>query len=476
KVEPVFYGSPFALKEAASLLGVPWRESEGGLYFGEIFIPVVSSNEVADAGYIIFADSTGRLPDLRRLTRRSNILAQRPVGERTFIDGLEMDLNIQAPRTSVVHLVIDPLLGDVINAVGGGRLQIQRQEGEFLTFGTLEVEAGDYLFTAGEVFVRRFLIEDGTITWDGDPTNPLLDIQAAYRTRASRAGLPGEVGDSPGLIPLVVQLHITGRTESPIVDLSLAVDRSDRDVIRGYEGLEAVLNQPERSTEYATSVLLTNSFLLTTDLASGSAGQTGERLAFNSLSQLVGNQLNRYINQAIPNLDVNLGLQTGATSEDLGLTYGVALRLLDERLIIRGQGVVDNNQQETRQQAFTVEVRLSPRVSVEVFHRREGDAFTFDETTSTTGAGISYQTLFSNWRQFFRRLFGGPGSDAPATPPPTDPPPAPEPAADDRPPASPSDSTTAFFVIPFHHPFIHEQATLTQTDPARHPAPAPQPR
>ncbi|GIV61347.1 MAG: translocation/assembly module TamB [Rhodothermaceae bacterium] len=376
----------------------------------ELFIPVTESTGGDDESFIIFADSTGRLPDLRRRTRRSNVLASRPEGERPFLEGLDLDIDLLAPPGSTVHLVIDPLLGDVINAVGSGRIQLQRREGEFYTFGTLHIDGGDYLFTAGEVFVRRFLLEPGgTITWDGDPIDALLDIPASYRTRASRAGLPvlGDASDT-SLIPLIVRLYISGRVTAPDVKLSLAIDRSGQSRLGEYEGLEALLNQPERATEYATSVLLTNSFRLTTTNLDNAAGG---QLAFNSLSQLVSSQLNRFLNAALPNVDFSFGLQ-GENTQDLDVTYGVALRLLDERLIIRGEGVyqgsgTNNVRNESLQGEFVVEIRLNPNVSVEIFYRREGDVLAENTAlTNTTGAGLSYQTEFSTWRSLLRKLFG----------------------------------------------------------------------
>ena len=379
----------------------------------DLYIPITESNDVADSGFIVFADSAGNIPNIYRLTTREHLLALRPAGERPFLEGMEMDLNITAPQGSTVHLVIDPLLGDEINAVGSGRIELIRTEGEFFTFGTFDVDSGDYLFAAGDVFYRRFLIDDGSITWDGDPLNAVLDIQASYRTRASTEGLTAD-GESR-LIPLIIKMNVLGRVATPSVELSLAVDRDDRSILGGYEGLEAELNQPELTAQYATSVLLTNSFLLTTTSLGSQQSQglsdTRNQLAFNSLSQLVASQLNRYLNYAVPNLDLNLGVQ-GESAQDLDVTYGVALRLLDERLIIRGQGIYRNEPTGSRQQQsgldeFVVEVRLNPNVSVEVFYRREGDLLSASESFNTsTGAGVSYQTQFTSWNGFMKRLFG----------------------------------------------------------------------
>ncbi|MCH8276001.1 MAG: translocation/assembly module TamB domain-containing protein [Bacteroidetes bacterium] len=390
----------------------------------ELFIPVEETAAGTDDTFIVFSDSIGHIPDFRQLASRPFLLAKRPDAERRFIDALDMDLSILVPQGSTIHLVIDPLLGDVINAVSAGRVQLQRTQGEFFLYGALDVSGGDYLFTAGEVFVRRFSIDEGgTITWNGDPINATLDIPASYRTRASRAGLGGTSSDARGLIPLIVSLNISGTVQSPAVDLGLSIDRSNQNVLGDYQALEAQLNQPDRATEYATSVLLVNSFQLTTDnISTDSGGQ----LAFNSVSQLVSSQVNRFLNEALPNVDFSFGLQ-GENAQDLDVTYAVALRLLDERLIIRGEGVYQSSRSgaddvstspEGLQGEFVVEVRLSPTVSVEVFFRREGDILESTDLTNTAGAGLSYQTEFPTWRILWNKLFGWLTPDEKETEPP----------------------------------------------------------
>jgi hypothetical protein len=160
---------------------------------------------------------------------------------------------------------------------------------------------------------------------------------------------------------------------------------------------------------------------------SGRLANTGSQLAFNSVSQLVSSQLNRYLSAALPNVDFNVGVQ-GETTDDLDIIYGVALRLLDERLIIRGEGVYTGNDEFRAQQAgpqgeFAVEVRLSNQVSMEVFYRRAGDALTQGQTlTSTTGVGLFYQTQFSTWSSLWHRVTGRRPAEStePGTAPPDD--------------------------------------------------------
>ena len=375
----------------------------------ELYIPVAETAENTDTGFIVFADSAGHIP-LDDAARRGR-LAEGAAAERPFADGLSMDVNVLSPEGTTVHLVIDPLLGDVISAQGNGRVQLGRTEGEFFTFGGFTVTSGEYLFTATEVFSRRFLIDSGTISWDGDPLNAIMDIAASYRTRASPEGL-GLGAQQRRLIPLVIELDVSGRVATPIVDLRLSVDREKRGYIGGYEGLESLLNQPERAAQYATSVLLTNSFLL----AEAQPLTQRSAIAFHSLSQLVTGQLNRYINDALPGVEVNVNV-LGDNAQDLGVAFGLALQLLDERFVIRGQGAYHSDQtrrQDNWLEEFVVEVRLGPHVSMDVFYRREDSILSGAEaanSANTTGAGLSYTTGFSTWSRLFARLFGRPGED-----------------------------------------------------------------
>ncbi len=381
----------------------------------EVFIPVTAgASGAADAGFLVFADSAGRVPEAEA---RRNLIAQRPEGERPFLDGLGMNVNLFAPPGSTVHLVFDPVIGDQITAEGSARLQLAVREGEFQTFGTFEVERGDYLFTAGDVFTRRFeLGRGGTLRFEGSPLDAALDLPATYRTRASLAGLGLAGVDERQRVPLVVGLDVGGRVTAPLVELSLALDASGGRQTPASEAIARRLNETDRQAEYATSVLLTNTFLLALSDPSAPLSDAADDLLYTSLSELVSSRLSLILAQALgaEGLDVALGVQQGETERDLDLTYGIALRLLDERLVIRGEGVYqryeDRPAGEGLQGEVAVEVRLSPSVSLEVFYRREGDPLLGAEVaaapTGAYGAGVNVETEFASWGALVRHLLG----------------------------------------------------------------------
>ncbi len=377
----------------------------------EIYIPIREANTAHDPGFIVYVDPSlpveGQLTSFRQ---RENILDKRPEGERLFRDGLDMDLNLVGPPGSSIHLVVDPLLGDVINGIGTARVQIQRTGGDMATYGSFEISSGDYLFTAGEVFIRRFLIDSGTIIWNGEPLNPVLDIQGAYRTRASRSGLPEDVGGAiKTSLPVIVNLDVSGTLNAVLIDLALDVDQR-QEAISDTPLLDSYLNRPDLAAEHATSVLLTNSFLLSAD---GARSGILASSAVNSVSSLVVSQLNRYLSQVIPQADFRLGVQSDETVQDLDVSADIAFRLLGERLLIRGQGIYRGlSTEEIAPQGiegeFIVQIQLSPSVAVEFFYRREGDILSESLINRETGLGLNYRTEFTSWRRLLRRQVSEP--------------------------------------------------------------------
>ena len=167
-----------------------------------IYIPVTASGPARDEAFLVFADSLGQRPEQEQ---RRNLISQRPKGERAFLDGLDMLLNISAPPGSTVHLVFDPVSGEQIVARGEARIQLGIADGRFATYGRFEVGEGEYAFTAGDVFTRTFTLEPaGTLVWTGDPIDARMDLAATYRTRASLAGLGLPEAQERQRVPVVV--------------------------------------------------------------------------------------------------------------------------------------------------------------------------------------------------------------------------------------------------------------------------------
>ena len=95
--------------------------------------------------------------------------------------------DIDVTPDAEVQIVFDPKIGDIMKGSGTGRLRMSiDRSGEFLMFGNLEIEKGEYLFTLENIVNKKFLIDKGgIISWNGDPYSGLMDLVARYSVKTS---------------------------------------------------------------------------------------------------------------------------------------------------------------------------------------------------------------------------------------------------------------------------------------------------
>ncbi|MCS7081587.1 MAG: translocation/assembly module TamB domain-containing protein [Rhodothermia bacterium] len=375
----------------------------------ELFLTVRSEElEEAADGFIVYLEPVPLLDTLSASpSPRPRALAGAS-RERSFLEALEMTLNITAPEGATVWLLFDPRIGDELRAVGSGRLQLVLREGRFFTFGSFSVSQGEYRFTARDVFVRRFELEPGgVLRWDGDPVNAQLELAALYRARVD-LGLSGS--EANARVPLGIRLRLSGRTQTPEVTLEFTLLEETTDP--QLRARIAQLNQSENRLLEAASVLLTGRLW--------QEGGLGPTTAFGGLLASGGtttglyflsSQVNQLLRGLLENLDIQLDLQD--LQRGGGVNVDIALRLFDDRLLIRRVGTLGGvgapntpaGGPEGAGQWFgdlTVAFRLSRRLSVEFFHRTGGTYWQL--SPETYGLGLRYRTDFPAWRYV---LWGG---------------------------------------------------------------------
>jgi len=327
-----------------------------------------------------------------------------------------MNLQFTAPEQTQFELVFDPVTGEILTANGGGSLNIVLQNQEFGMFGYFDVYGGDYLFMGGDLFSRKFTINDGgTLAWEGSAQNPRINLTAVYKSRPNIQPLTG----NDARIPIDLILKLNGSIEALQNDFYFEIpnttfqDASINTALR-------ILNSEEQKLPQATSLLLTGNFFAV-NAGANASNSFGSNLQSNAtqtgLSQLLSSQINTILNNSISNLDIDLNLN-GFNQADLG----IALRLFDDRLVLRRDGQLINNDPNAANQNVIGDLRASYKISramsVEVFYRQDPSLSGFsaiqDQVQNVSGVGIQYQVQFNRWRDLPRiiwknilNIFGG---------------------------------------------------------------------
>ncbi len=325
--------------------------------------------------------------------------------DRTFMEVFRLDLQFVAAPNSTVQLIFDPVTGEIVNAQGSGRVRITLQDEDLQIFGNFDISSGDYLFIGGDILTRRFILrEGGTIRLEGDPTNALLDITAVYRSRPNIAPLLGAAPDMVNRVPVELLLQITGPIDNIENDFYFefpnAIDATQNVAVLN------VLNSEEQKLIQATSLLFTGGFISGTLVGDTQTQELGTTLQTRAgqvgISQLLSAQINTLLSDNLINLDVDLNL-LGFDQADLG----IALRLFDDRLVLRREGEVGG--EETNIGDLGATYRINPNLSVEVFHRKDPMLMsilgTQADVENVNGIGLEAQFRFNSWRDMGNRLW-----------------------------------------------------------------------
>ncbi|MFY8203370.1 MAG: translocation/assembly module TamB domain-containing protein, partial [Sediminibacterium sp.] len=147
-----------------------------------IYLPNATSKETGQSEFIVF----------KKLGKSIISNAETP----TF--NLLVDLDVSADNKTQIDVILDDLTGDVIKAVGNGRLKIKAGNIEPLTMrGKYNIEKGKYDFNFQSIIKKPFdlIPEAGNfIEWTGNPYEANIHVDARYT--AERVSLNELVGNA----------------------------------------------------------------------------------------------------------------------------------------------------------------------------------------------------------------------------------------------------------------------------------------
>lgn len=394
-----------------------------------VSVPLLDVINVSqDNKFITFVDDfeswevTGTGGVSRPRTSGTTPMAPSP-DEFSFTDQFTMDLQFVAREPLRFEMIFDRITNEAINGNGTGQMRVTLQDGNYQLFGALDLSSGEYNFVSGDILTRRFQLEEGgRIVWDGDPTNAQLNVNAVYRARPPLATLgvvSASTADQLGTgqrIPIELVLQIFGSIDEIQNEFFFRLPSgitgfSDPTLSTRISSLNR--NQEEKLVQ-AFSILLTGNFIpsgeSTFENTSVLSGLTGSAVLINPfvstqlLSPLLSNQINSLLNENVTfDVDVNID----AYNE---VELAVALRLYNDRLVLRREGQITGDQNRLGDLGATYQINRI--LSLTAFHRQD-PTFTTNTGQSSAeggnnqvinGVGVEARFQFHTWKEFFRRL------------------------------------------------------------------------
>ncbi|MCB0629371.1 MAG: translocation/assembly module TamB domain-containing protein [Saprospiraceae bacterium] len=330
-----------------------------------------------------------------------SIKQERLGGNRTF--SLTTNLNVTPDLQFTA--VIDPITGDQFTGRGQGDIVFRQfADGKMEMTGRIEMVEGLYNFTYQGLISRQFSVESGSsVSWQGDPLNPSLDLNISSYIKASPYPLVSSFGTTSDVNlrrqqTFAVRMYLKGT----LSDMQVSTDILYPEDYAGNTGLPAIdqslstlrTDQSQLNTQ-AFGLLLFKGFV---NFDAGAAPSTSiDNSVQSGLDNVLSQQLNNLANRYINFVELDFGLEsfdTGQGGRQRDLRLSLRKRLFNNRLIISVDGVTQtgatdesNTLPQTYLDNLTAEFLLTKKggLRLKIFSDRELDQFTTGDVVRVGG-------------------------------------------------------------------------------------------
>lgn len=401
----------------------------------DMYMTIDAKSSETDSSHIVIPPSVSKASEFSEfLVERTHGYAFSDTQAVASANKVTYDIGLTADPHTTIEVILDEATGDVVKGKGRGSLNIHSATSEPLTLnGTFDIEEGNYLFTFQSFFKRPFVLRKDAsnyIRWNGDPNDAQIHFDAQYTAEnVSFAPLASSI---PGVDQAQVQttredvniiVTMTGKLSEPKFDFKLdfgpsSITTSNTTLAFNLTQIE---NNPNELNKQVTYLIVFNSFAPLTNpgtssptAATTSGGLPGaiNELAYNTISSLLFNELNRQFSNILAQIFkddklkvslsgsvYNRNFVQSSGNDNFQINTGnvnvtVSRALFNDRLVITAGSTLDIplTSQTTIQQKF----QFLPDVTAEWLINEKGTIrATFfyrqnlDFLTGISGSGIS---------------------------------------------------------------------------------------
>lgn len=418
---PVWYGKIYgngsvAVKGAPGVVGISVDMSTAPR---SVFTFVLSDREEAEElSFLTFRDKgklSGELTDTIELRDPSMDLVNRlrqQVEQATDDSPSDYNISLQMRVTpeAQLNLVMDPVGGDRIRAYGSGHLRLDygSANNDLRMYGTYTLSRGSYNFTLQDIIIKDFTIKpDSRISFNGDPYNAALDIQAIYALNANLSDLDESFLQDKDLnrtnVPVHAVLKVSGDLVAPDISFDLEFPTLTTDV---YRKVRSIISTDDMMNRQIIYLLALNRFYTPDYMASTTKG--------NELVSVASSTISSQLSNLLGSLSENWNIAPTFRSDrgdfsDVEVDVALSSRLLNNRLLFNGNFGYRDNALNSSQFVgdFDLEYLLDrPGMwRLKAYNRYNDQNYYLRTAPTTQGVGIVLRKDFDSFFSFLRPLF-----------------------------------------------------------------------
>ena len=353
--------------------------------------------------------------------------SKKKVEHQSGFTGFDLSSIIQIDKQATLRLLMDPTSTDSLVVKGEAALSfIMDRSGKMSLTGTYNLDEGSYLVSLESVIKRKFDINAGsTITWNGDPMDADISINAIYAVRAAPYDLVAiqmsgmsdvEKGGYKQRYPFLVLLKLRGAILHPVISFEIQLAPEDKGILGGAvnQKLNMLNEDASALNKQVFALLVLGRFVQENPLQTESGGTS--TLVRSTVGNFLSTQLNKLSSKYVPGVELNFNVQsyddyqTGQAQGRTQVAIGIKKQLFNERLSVQVGGTIDVEGDKTKQNSasdiagdVTVEYKLTEdgRFRLKGFRHNQYEG-AIEGQLVETGAGISYVRDFNKWKNFYK--------------------------------------------------------------------------
>ena len=367
---------------------------------GNLHIPIISSLTSSKGTNLLKFKELDNFDEIDPY----EIFVQRTAAENKSDNEFIVKLRVDTDKNTEAFVEIDKSSGNVLSGRGSGRLTMEASSELFNINGDYTIDSGNYKFVAAGIVNKDFLIQQGSsIRFGGEILNSTLDIDALYRTKASLSTLISDTTSVANRRVVDCGISIKDKLSNPQLSFSIEIPDLDPTI---KSRVESALSTEDKVQKQFLSLLLTNNFL--PDEQSGIVNNTSS--LYSSVTEMMATQLNNIFQKLDIPLDLGLKYQPNDRGNDI-FDVAVSTQLFNNRVVVNGN--IGNKQYSSGSTQndvvgdIEIEIKLNRSGSfrLNLFSHSADQYSNYLDNSQRNGVGVTYQTEFNTFRQFFKNIF-----------------------------------------------------------------------
>ncbi len=367
----------------------------------QFFIPLSSGEEASENNFVTF------------ISTYSDTMNQEEHYE-VDLSGIQLNFDLEVTPEAEVQIIFDEKVGDIIKGRGYANLNMEiNTSGNFNMYGEYIIESGDYLFTLQNIINKKFDVEKGgSINWNGDPFNAVIDLNAVYRLKASLYNLMQSIDTSEiyrKRIPVECQLKMSAQLMNPNIKFDVNLPTADNNA----KDMLYSLSEEDKNKQFLSLLVINNFYTRKNPLDESKTSTYGVGV---TSSELLSNQLSHWLSQISNDFDIGFNYRPGDEITSNEVELALSTQLFNDRISINMHGNIGGvtEQQSASQQQTTsnivgdfnidYKINKSGKVRVKAFNNANENLIYYS-SPYTQGIGLFYREDFDSVDELFKKYW-----------------------------------------------------------------------